>query len=154
MNRRGLLSLGLAAERFIASMLARGRRPFIGRQSKMWAKGLDAELLVNQAGDLGAVGPTLGLAHDLSDDGADGLGVSAPDPLGGVGVGLDGGGNDGGELSIIAGHGGEALGSDDLLWVSSIGEQPVEDLTSCPHADALGAHEGNQLGYGGGGHLG
>src|ERR1700722_1563653 len=52
--------------------------------------GLDAELLVDQACDLGAVGAALGLAHDVADDRADGLGVAVAHALGGVGVDLQG----------------------------------------------------------------
>ena len=61
----------------------------------------DAELLPDQAVDLAAVGAALGLLHHGADDGADRLAVAGADLLGGLGVGLDRGGDDRLQLAVV-----------------------------------------------------
>ena len=61
----------------------------------------EAELRADQAVDLAAVGAALGLAHDGADDGADRLAVAGADLLGGLGVGLDRGGDDRLQLAVV-----------------------------------------------------
>src|SRR3979411_1828409 len=103
MNRRGGVSLDLAAERFMAGILASHAPSAFGRRSQMCTRSVsevgahgagadgrgpwsDAELLVDQPRDLGAVGPALGLAHHIPDDRTDRLGVPFADALGRVGI--------------------------------------------------------------------
>src|SRR4051794_22149141 len=76
----------------------------------------DAELLAQQAVDLGAVRTPLGLAHDRADEGADRLRVAPAHALGDLGVGVDDAGHDGGELVGVP-HRAEPLALDQLLRV-------------------------------------
>src|SRR5215208_4589178 len=77
----------------------------------------DAELLAQQAVDLGAVRTPLGLAHDRADEGADRLRVPPAHALGDHGVGVDDARHDGGELVGVPDRA-EALALDHLLRIS------------------------------------
>ena len=126
----------------MAGMLARGGRFAFGLRSKMrggrvcevtrgsddWS---DAELLVDETGDLASVGAALGLAHHVTHDRADRLGVAFPHALGGVGVGRHGRRDDLGELAAAV-HGGESLSIDDLLRLAAALGVPLTDLITEP----------------------
>src|SRR3954469_16454474 len=85
-----------------------------------------AELLPDQAVDLAAVGPALGLPHHGADDGADRLTVAGADLLGSLGVGLDRGGDDRLELTAV-GDLGEALALDDRSRVTTLRDKGRQD---------------------------
>ena len=93
MNRRGGETLDLAAERFMASMLAQPQPETFGPKSKMCGRvsvrcqvSSEAQLLGDETRDLGAVRTALRLAHDVADERPDGLHVARLDLLGRAGV--------------------------------------------------------------------
>src|SRR6185437_13609604 len=100
----------------------------------------DVQLLVNEARDLAAVGTALGLAHDVAHDRADRLGVAALHTLGGVRVGGESGGYDGGEV-IPAVERGESFGLDDGKGVPPLRHQAIEYLSRRADADPLGGDQ-------------
>ena len=86
-------TLELAADRFMAAYCAPAGAASLAGSPKCRgraagaARASDAELLVDQARDLGAVGAAFRLAHHLPDDRADRLGVAVAHALRRVGVG-------------------------------------------------------------------
>src|SRR5680860_455455 len=105
----------------------------------------ETELLPDQAGYLAAVGAALGLLHHGADDRADRLAVAAADLLGGLGVGLDRGGDDRVELAAV-GDLGEALAVDDRLRVAALGDQGRQHLLAAAVRDLLLADQADQRG--------